>query len=131
MKVTLRKDYKDTFTITDLENAKKVIKQLREDETSAKEYLAFAVNEALKGSNDCLGRVLEADAETYLNGRIFNAYFEGSGRMDVWVEGIAQTLDGYIEVGAYLTDIWTTGADSDYSSRMFIRYFAKATLPRN
>lgn len=42
--------------------------------------------------------------------------------MDVWVEATAKTYFGFVEVGAYLSDIWNTGAVK-YTEHMYIKYY--------
>ena len=124
MKVNLPRNYKDFFTISDLEKAKAVIDCMKGDESKPKDYGKYAVEHALKDSYECLEEVLEAKAEVEPNGRIFDAYGD-SGRMDVWMEITARTSDGYVEVSAYLTDIWSIGGDADLRSHMAIRRYHK------
>ena len=125
MKVKLEEGYKDKYTISDLERAKRVINYEKEDDETAKGWAEIAIREALKNSDDFLARVLEASAETARNGRIWNAYDDDSGNMDVWITAIAKTFDGFIEVSAYLSDIWETGA-KDYRDQMYIKRYLKA-----
>lgn len=124
MKVNLPKDYKLWFTISDLENAKEVIKCMKEDESSAKDYGKYAVEHVLMDSVECMVRVIEADAEVRPNKRIYGHYGE-SGRMDVWLNITARTNKGYLEVGAYLTDIWSIGSDTDLREHMWMQSYRK------
>lgn len=120
MKITLPKNYRSYFTLDDLEAAKSVIQFEKEyDEDSAAGWGEYAAREALKGTDDYLAEVIQAKAEIAKNNRIYNAYNDTSGYMDVWIDGIARTKNGFIEFGAYLTDIWQTGA-IDYKQHMFI-----------
>ena len=122
MKVTFEENYKNLYSVNEVEAAKIVIKYEREnDSESAKDWAEYAVKEALKDRDDHLDRVLEATAETCRRCGWENNYGEGSGCMDVWIKAIARTFRGYIEVGAYLSDIWNTGA-VDYRSRMYVDY---------
>ena len=133
MKVTLDKGYRDHYTLSDLDRAKEIIKSLREDDTSTTEdYARSAATEALKGvpgivnengyTDDYVIEIIRAKARTAKNYRIWGGYSEDSQDMDVWVEGIAKTYRGYLEFGAYLTDIWSTGLE-DYNQHMYIRYY--------
>lgn len=124
MKVTLEERYKDIYTMNEYEVAKKVIVQEKDDEETAKGWAEYAVKEALKGTGDYLDRVIEATATTAKNCRAWDAYFEGSGNMDVWIKAIAKTIDGFIEVGACLTDIWQSGS-TPYKDKMFITRYVR------
>ena len=117
MKVLLPKDYKKYFTIEEYEIAKEIIKMEREDDAStAKEMAEYAVKEALKNDDLCyLEEILEAKAEVCRNkyqayDKVYDRYFEGSQFMDVYISGVAKVSFGYLEFGAYLSDIWETGA---------------------
>ena len=122
MLVRLEEKYKDFYTISDLERARAVIKMMREDEEVVAGYAEYAVNEALKGRDDYLRRILKATAHTARNRRAWNAYDENSQDMDVWIDAIAETSYGFIKVGAYLSDIWQTGT-IPYSQYMYVQYY--------
>ena len=122
MKVKLEKEYKGWYTLADLERAKAVIMIEKDDLETAKGWAEYAVNEAIKGRNDYCRCVLQADATTARNGRIWDAYDKGTGNMDVWISFIAETADGFVKGGAYLSDIWQSGA-VEYKSHMYIRYY--------
>lgn len=124
MKVTLPKDYKNTFTLADLERAKAVIAYEKEDEETAKGWAEYAVREALKGTDDGLQEVIKATAEVAGNGRAWNLYGD-TGSMDVWIEATAETWDGFIKVGAYLSDIWGTTSEPTYKHQMFIKRYGE------
>lgn len=117
MKVLLPKDYKKYFTVEEYEIAKSIIKMEREDDAStAKDMAEYAVREALKNDDLCyLEEILEAKAEVCRNkyqsyDKVYDRYFEGSQLMDVYISGVAKVSFGYLEFGAYLSDIWETGA---------------------
>lgn len=126
MKVRLEKDYKRFYTIEDLERAKMVISYEKEDGETAKGWAEYAVREALKGKNDWLSEIITADAQTAKNCRAWNAYGDDTQDMDVWLNIVARTAFGFITVGAYLSDIWQTGA-VEYKNHEYIRYFTEAT----
>lgn len=123
MKVTLEKDYKRFYTIENLEQAKAVIAYEKDDEETAAGWAEYAVNEALKGTGDFLREIIKVTARTAGNCRTWNSYGE-TGKMDVWIDCIAKTADGFIEVGAYLTDIWQTGA-VPYKHHEYIVYYPR------
>lgn len=121
MKVTLEKDYRSFYTLEDLDRAKAVIAYEKEnDEETVKGWAEYAVREALKGTGDYYMEVLKAEAHTAKNRRAWNAYGENTGDMDVWIEATAETEKGFMKIGAYLSDIWNTGAE-DYKNHMYIR----------
>lgn len=117
MKVLLPKDYKKYFTVEEYEIAREIIKTEREDDAStAKDMAEYAVREALKNDDLCyLEEILEAKAEVcknnyLLSNKLYDRYFEGSQLMDVYISGVARVSFGYLEFGAYLSDIWEIGA---------------------
>lgn len=122
MRVKLEKNYKDIYTIGDLERAKEVIAYEKEDEMPINGWVEYAIREALKNTNDYATEILKAEAHTAKNCRAWNNYSDTSEDMDVWVSGTAETSRGFIKIGAYLSDIWQTGA-IDYADKMFIQYF--------
>lgn len=128
MRVKLEENYKDFYTVTEYEQAKAVIEAEKEDEESVKGWAEYAVHEALKGTKDYLIEVLKAEAHTAKNRRAWNAYGfdDNTGCMDVWIKATAQTCDGFIVVGAYLSDIWQHGA-VEYKHEMFIRYYKEVS----
>lgn len=130
MKVRLPKDYKRLFTLEQLEQAKLVISAEKDDDDeTAKGWAEYAIREALKDESDYLVEVLKADATVAGNCRIWNQYGfpaddRASGYMDVWIEATAETTEGFIKIGAYLSDIWQSGA-VDYRNHMYIKRYGK------
>ena len=128
MKVTLEKNYKDFYTISDLERAKMVIKYEKEnDDMTPAGWAEYAVNEALKDTHDFMREILKATARTARNRRAWNAYGDETENMDVWIEAVARTAYGFIEVHAYLTDIWQTGA-TPYRQHIYLEYYTESEL---
>lgn len=130
MKVTLQKDYRQFYTLEDLDRAKMVIASEKEDESTIASWAVMAVNEVLNYLNNGRGGyayadekdILKATAITAKNCRAWNEYGEGSQNMDVWIEATAQTYDCFIEIGSYLSDIWLTGA-TPYAEHVYYRVF--------
>lgn len=122
MLVKLEERYKEFYTINDLERARAIIKQEREDEMTCAQYAEYAGNEILKGGRDFLRQILKATARTAKNCRVWNAYDSDSEDMDIWIDAIAETSYGFIKFGAYLTDIWQAGA-VDFKDKMYVRYY--------
>ena len=122
--ITFPKDYKKYMTISEVEAAKAMIAEQREEDETTVGWAEYAVREALKDTGDYLDRILEAKAEISGNSRVWNAYNLDSGKLDIWIEATARTERGFIIVGAYLSDIWQTGA-TPYKQHMWIRYFSE------
>ena len=124
MLVRLEERYKDLYTISDLERARSIIRQERDDEMIVAQYAEMAGNEILKNRNESLLNILNATATTAKNCRVWDAYEVGSEDMDIWIQAIAETSRGFIKFGAYLTDIWQIGATAldDYYVRFYTEY---------
>lgn len=122
MKVTLEKDYRKYYTLEDLDRAKMVIAyEKTQDNEKIENWVEYAVNEAGMDNSEWCERVLEAAARTAKNNRVWDAYGEGTENMDVWIDFVARIPNGFLEGGAYLSDIWQTGA-IPYAHHMYIRY---------
>ena len=50
--------------------------------------------------------------------------------MDIWISAIAKTGLGFIVIGAYLSDIWQTGAER-YADNMYIKYYTEDKRSNN
>lgn len=128
MKVKFTKKAKTYITVAEAIEARKIITDMKEDEFSASDYLEIAARLACGGYN--IDRVLEADAEICRNSRVWDNFHEGSGKLDVWVQGLVKIdLDTYMEIGANLTDIWMIGADKEtdleIKSHMYIETYKR------
>lgn len=119
MKVKLEKDYRKYYTLEKLDMAKAVIAAEKEDEMSPKDWAEYAVREALRNKNESLVEILKAEATTAMNRRAWNRYGETED-MDVYIRFLAETTKGFIRGGAYLSDIWQTGA-TEYKQHMYVR----------
>lgn len=111
------KEDKKYVTAYDVEKSRDIIRDMKEDESTPAEYLEMAAK--------CLAGVYHAEtitaaARVSCNRRVWDAYSVGSGDLDVYIEGLAKVeyQDGsrygsaYVEIGAYLSDIWQlTGSD--------------------
>ena len=135
MKVTLPKDYRKTFTLEEVENAKRMIKAFKVDyEADPKEEAALAVRHWINKRMECgaVDRVLEATATVAKNCRTWNMY-DDTGDLDVWIDAVVKvssTWDesGYAEVGFYITDLWQVGPnDVDITPNMYVQYFKRGS----
>lgn len=124
MKVKLEPDYRRFYSLEDIDHAKAVMAYEKEDESTAADWAGYAVREALKDTGDYDREVLQVTARTAKNCRAWDAYGEGTGDMDIWIEALARTANGFIEIGAYLSDIWQTGG-TDYRPHMYIQRYGR------
>lgn len=126
MKVTLPKDYRKTFTLEDMDIARRIIRDMKEDDTTPTWYAEVALGhwifKRLK-NRDGVYEVLRATAEISKNRRSWEAYGEDTRQMDIWIEAVAKTFDGYLELGAYLTDINGIAPNTDFTDHMYARYY--------
>lgn len=120
MRVKLEKNYKEHYTLIDVDHAKKVIAFEKEDNFSVKDWVTYAVDEALKDDPyNHHKETLKAEAHTAKNCRAWDLY-GATGDMDVFIDAIAETSNnGFIRVGFYLSDAWQTGA-TPYKHHMYI-----------
>lgn len=130
MKVTFGKDYKRLFTIDEYEKAKRIISDMKEDSSSPAEYAEYAVNAIghACGIGGC-EKVFSCSAEIAGNCRVWNQFSDDSGSLDIWLSGVAKTWNGFVEFGAYLSDIWSLdGENSDFLAKnhMFKVIYSRA-----
>lgn len=136
MKVTLEENYRRLYTLEDLDQAKTVIAECKDNYDDCKVWAEMAANEAVTGT---VIRVIECSAHTAKNGEMYRNgrynYFSrtnpatgeeiDTGIMDVWVDFLAETWDGFVKGGAYLSDIIQTGGEH-YKDRMYIAEYKRA-----
>lgn len=122
MKVKMESGYRELYTVADVERAKAVIAAEKADEETAAGYAEYAVREALRDTGDYAREIVKAEAHTAKNYRAWDAYDTNTGNMDILVDAIAETAQGFIKVSAYLTDIWQTGA-VEYRQHEYIRRY--------
>lgn len=128
MKVRITNESKEFIVLAEAPAAHAIIRDMKEDLYSGKEYAEMAVNcigQALGKCYNWCDKVLEADAAIAKNNRVWNAFNENSRQLDVWVNFTARTDEGFLEGGAYLTDIWNIGgADpEELAGHMYYRRF--------
>ena len=120
MKVSFEKDYRRLYTLEDVDAARVVMEYEKEDEETAAGWAEMAAREAVRGSRyGFVEGIITAKAETAKNCRIWDAYGDGSKDMDIWITATVKVFRGFLEIGAYLSDIWQTGAER-YTQHMYI-----------
>lgn len=113
MKVTLTNESKQYLRMSEAPIARKIIEELKEDESTAADYASYAVNAAYSGFGGVCEKVFEATAKIAKNCRVNDCYLEGSGDLDIWIDATAKTTDGFCVIGAYLSDIWGLCGEND------------------
>lgn len=127
MKVQITDESKKVLTVALIPAAKLIIKSEKEDSFTAADYAEIAAR-LLCREDDSLREVLSARAEIAKNCRVWNAYGDSetsTEELDVWIDFTAETWNGFIRAGAYLSDIWEVGPDDmreTLRSRMYCRY---------
>lgn len=134
MKVSITKESKNWMTLAQYEQAKYIISAEKEDEFSAKDWSEYAVRAWLSaryrdcGSRDYLRSVLSASAEIAGNCRVWNLW-DDTGTLDVWIECVAETDNGFLKLGFYLSDAWSVGsaeANDTLFCNSYARYYTEA-----
>lgn len=127
MKVKLEERYKEFYTIAELEAAKAVIAYEKDDAMTATEWAELAARHIVGKCyrNDFVKDIIKAEARTAKHRGAWELYGENTRDIDVWVDFIAETCDGFIKGGAYLSDIWSIGGDVDMTGGM---YFNRYTI---
>lgn len=132
MKVTLPKDYRKMFTLEELDIARTIIRDMKEDTSTPAEYIVYAVYDWLDSIRanakdikdyDFFRKVLSATATPQKNRNAWDAYGEGTQHMDIWIDAIVRTSNGFLVIGAYLTDIWSISEDCSMIDRYYTRYY--------
>ena len=122
MKVNMTSDSKRIVTVEEMPAAREIIRQMKADENSAADYIRYAVNALGNGCE----KVYEASAEIAKNCRIWDAYGSGTGTLDVLIKATARTWNGFVEIGAYITDLWNISDDNSQSEHFFVRTFTES-----
>ena len=130
MKVKIKKEHRRFLKENVAEHMVDVMAQ--EDASRPADLAEMAIREILKGTDDSISRksILKADAIVALNCRIQDLYFEGSEDHDVWIRATARTSMGFIEIGAYASDIWQIGAleEGELRRRAWVQYFRESRI---
>lgn len=104
MIVKITNESKKWMTVYELEQAKIIIQQFNEDDSMA-DLCQIAARIASKSVYDSF-EILRSSAEIAGNCRIRDAYHDGSGKLDVWIECYAYNpYISFFAIGAYYTDL--------------------------
>lgn len=137
MKVTIKKESLDILTVNEHEHAKQIVRDMREDEMPLNDYAEFAANAILGsgiyGKNDVLREILKASAcITRDSATDYNRFGEGCGFLNVWIEAVAETYDGFLKFGCLLSDIWNLDGSVETKNALvdhaYIRYYTEKEI---
>jgi len=127
-KINFPENYKDIFTLSEVEACKAIEKNLKENSDNGKLNFEWEVCCAAIGGSDSKvtdAHVLQAEAEFCKNSRIYDRICDGSGNIDVWIKVKAYSpYYGFYDIGACLTDLWDYSSENaEYTkSHMFIAH---------
>lgn len=103
MIVKITNDAKKWLTVYELEQAKIIIQQFKEDDSMA-DLCQIAARVAGGAINSF--EILRSSAEIARNERIQDMYHENSGKLDVWIRCYAfSPYAGFYVIGAYYSDL--------------------------
>lgn len=124
MKVVISDDMKKFITLAEMPAVRAVIKYMREDTSTARDYAQMAAKVA---SGCYVVKIFEACAELDKNQRIDDAFDNGTGQFDVWIKFTALCDECIVMGGVYLTDLWLLKDDNadEIRRHMYIRKFAE------
>lgn len=124
MKITVSAESRKYITVAEMPIVRQIIEEFKQSDETVKEYAEMAARIA---SDSHVLKVFESTATITKNRRVWDAYNEESGDLDVWVEFTALTGAGFVMGGAYLTDLWQVTGDNAEEIRelMFIRKFTE------
>lgn len=125
MKVIITHQGRDWLNSKELQVAKRIIRNMREVDEDSEETYAATMAKIASGS--CGLQIINFSAEITKNQRIWNAYSNDSGFIDIWVKVYAYNYyKGFYEIGANLTDILAaTGKNDDELKQRFYIHHCK------
>ena len=112
MKIKMTENSKCAIHVSEMPKVREIMAMLKEDD-SLNDYAQMAARVA-SGKNDEF-EILKATAEMAQNCRVWDAYGDGTEKLDVWLEVYAYNpYYGFYDLGIYLTDVWSiTGENAE------------------
>ena len=128
MIIRIPSEMKKVLTVAEMPAVREIQRQESEDTMTVSEYLQMAAHVA--SSDNSSYQIYDASASIARNGRVWDYYGDGTGRLDIWLEGLAfNAYVGAFLIGVYLSDLFQiTGgpADDQVREHMFIKEFHPA-----
>lgn len=130
MKVNLTAEMKKFITVAEMPAVKKVMQYEKEnDEWTVQEWAKMAARLVF---DDEATMIIEAKARIAKNQRVWDAFDEETGDIDVWIEftAFSEYRSSFIIAGVYLTDLWQLTKDNadEIKSHMYIRQFKEVNV---
>lgn len=125
MKIKITSETKQWLTLAELPYAQNIIESYKDWTKDDVEWYAQLASRIASGANVCF-QILKTDFEIAGNGRIWDNYETGSGRLDIWMNVYAYSpYVGFYDFGCYISDIDnSTGENGDeIRNHMYIRAF--------
>ena len=124
MKISITEESKKYLTVEEYEIAKRIVKEFKATES---EELQDYARQAVCIVDGSVHEVFKVSASIARNNRAYNALAADTGMLDVWFDITASTQNGFVIIGAYLSDLWqATGENNEeIASRMYVRKFAE------
>ena len=122
MKTTLPKNYRERFTLEELDIAKTIIADMKEDTSKPAEYARAAL---INFANDNGVEIVQASAEIGRNCFVsFNRYSEGTRDFDVYIHFVGRSQSAYYDGFVPLSEIWDImPGECNFSRNAYIRTF--------
>ena len=126
MKTTLPKNYRESFTLEELDIMKGIIADMKEDTSKPADYARAAL---ANFANDNGVEIVQASAEVGRNCFVsFNRYGEGTRDFDIYIKFIGRNYNNFFEGFVPLSEIWDiVPGECTFSRNAYIRTF-KAEL---
>ena len=138
MKIRIKKEDRQWMTLNEAAEARKFMEDLKEED--AAELIMIAAHtwevknyDIIRGSCGCRGlgeEVLKVEAGFARNDRLdYNGQHisKSEKKLDVWIEGTVAMQWGFLEISAYLSDIWAVG-DEDTRNSLVNHSYARAFI---
>ena len=127
MKVRVTDEAKKWLTVAEMPAVRKLIAEMKDNEYTVQELAKDAMNWIIcpMGQN---ARILECSASIARNSRLDNYHFDGSGKLDVWIEFVAfDQYSGCWWCGVYLSDIWSVSESNreEIYSHCFVKKYIR------
>jgi hypothetical protein len=124
VKISITEESKKYLTVEEHEIAKRIVKEFK---AAGSEELQDYARQAAYIAAGSVNEVLKASASIARNNRAYNALATDTGMLDVWFDVTASTADGFVIVGACLSDLWQATGDNseEIASHMYIRRFVE------
>ncbi len=122
MKIQVTNKEREYLTAAEMPAVRHIIQDMKEE--SIESYADMAMR-AFKGSGF---EIFRPKATIARNCRVNDRFFEGSGKLDVWIEFLAFSSSyGAYDCGVYVSDLWDLHDENTHelAEKMYIDAFTK------